>query len=95
MRSYRLVFLDRYGHVVTTLSVDCMEDREAIAVAEQELAKRDLANCDHVEVWNEEWGTSGLRLCKTLKLPGRITSQLLRVQQEKLSSNTYSRPHTQ
>jgi hypothetical protein len=52
MRSYRLVFLDRHGHVVTALSVDCMEDREAIAVAEQELAKRDLANCDLVEVWN-------------------------------------------
>jgi hypothetical protein len=27
MRSYRLVFLDRYGHLVTTLSVDCVEDR--------------------------------------------------------------------
>jgi hypothetical protein len=52
MRSYRLVFLDRYGHLVTTLSVDCMEDREAIAVAEQELAKRDLPYFDHVEVWN-------------------------------------------
>jgi hypothetical protein len=52
MRSYRLIFLDKHGRLIANKSIDCMEDREAIATFEQEFAKPEMAKCDHVEIWN-------------------------------------------
>jgi hypothetical protein len=47
MRSYRLLLLDKSGHLVGNKSINCGEDREAIAYSALE-----LQGCEYVEVWN-------------------------------------------
>lgn len=65
MRSYRLLFLDKTGHLIGNKTIDCMEDREAIAIAEREVRR-----CEYVEVWN---GGRPLCICaRPLKQPSRL-----------------------
>jgi hypothetical protein len=47
MRSYRLLLLDQSGFLLESKSIACMEDQEAVTVAEAEVHK-----CEYVEVWN-------------------------------------------
>jgi hypothetical protein len=44
--SYRLLLLAKDGHLVGHTTVHCLDDEEAIAVAECEVRK-----CEYVEVW--------------------------------------------
>ncbi len=47
MRSYRLLLLDKSGLLVGNTSIDCLEEREAVAAAE-----RNVHKCEYVEVWD-------------------------------------------
>jgi hypothetical protein len=47
MRSYRLFFLGRTGVLFKSVTLNCAEDREVIAIAE-----RELRECEYVEIWN-------------------------------------------
>jgi hypothetical protein len=47
MRHYRLLMLDKKGLMVGSASIECVEDREAIAIAEKKLGR-----CAYIEIWN-------------------------------------------
>ena len=69
MRSYRLLLLDKNGHLVGKAAVNCREDEEAIAVAEREVQK-----CEYVEVWK---GGRPIRMCaRSLKREVRLAALL-------------------
>jgi hypothetical protein len=46
VKTYRLLLLDKQGLLSGTETVECREDRDAIAVAERRARK-----CEYVEVW--------------------------------------------
>ena len=47
MRSYRLLYLDKNGRLSGNTTVDCLDDQEAITVAEWKVRK-----CEYIEVWD-------------------------------------------
>lgn len=72
MKSYRLLFLNKNGHLVGSATIDCLEDRQAIAAAERETRKH-----EYVEVWN---GGRPVCICaKHLKQPGRLATLIRRI----------------